>query len=195
MLFALFFVLWRVSQILTLIPMVGMLAWFVDRFQNENVLTPNYILIIFIVSVLALAWSIFTVFSYHRSSANASFVALIDIGFVGAFIAAVYFLRHITRADCARVTRDGDWSFFFGALTVAHISIEVSKPCAMLKACFAFGIMNILMFFCTAILAWMHGDQGYDKRERRRSHSRRPSHSSRHSHRSRSSHSRHRVYV
>ncbi|CAI4219294.1 unnamed protein product [Parascedosporium putredinis] len=147
MLFALFFVLWRVSQIIILIPMVGMLAWFVDRFQTENFLTPNYILIIFIVSVLALAWATFTVFSYHRSSANATFVALVDIGFVGAFIAAVYFLRHITRADCARTTRDGDWSFYFGgALAVANIDITVSKPCAMLKATFAFGIMNIIFF-------------------------------------------------
>jgi hypothetical protein len=175
-----------------------MLAWFVDSFQNENVLTPNYILILFVVSVLALAWTIFTVFSYHRSSANATFVAFVDLGFFGAFIAAVYFLRHVTRVDCARVTRDGDWRFFFGNLVAASISVEISKPCSMLKACFAFGIMNVIMFFSTSILAWMHGDRAYvEKRERSHSHSRRHSHrsGSRHSHRSRSSHSRHRVYV
>lgn len=57
-----------------------MLGYFVNGYVNANQLTPNYILILFIVSVLALAWAIFTLFSYHRSSANALFVALIDIG-------------------------------------------------------------------------------------------------------------------
>lgn len=57
-----------------------MLAYFVNGYVNDNVLTPNYILVLFIVSVLALAWAIFTLFLYHRSSANAKFVALIDLG-------------------------------------------------------------------------------------------------------------------
>lgn len=59
---------------------MGMLAYFVNGYASANLLTPDYILILFIVSVLALAWAIFTLFSYHRSSANAAFVALIDLG-------------------------------------------------------------------------------------------------------------------
>lgn len=59
---------------------MGMLAYFVDGYVKANQLTPNYILILFIVSVLALAWAIFTLFSYHRSSSNALFVAIIDLG-------------------------------------------------------------------------------------------------------------------
>ena len=62
------------------IPTMGMLAYFVHGYASSNMLTPDYILILFIVSVLALAWAIFTLFSYHRSSANASFVAIIDLG-------------------------------------------------------------------------------------------------------------------
>lgn len=62
------------------IPTMGMLAYFVNGYVNANQLTPNYILILFIVSVLALAWAIFTLFSYHRSSSNALFVAIIDLG-------------------------------------------------------------------------------------------------------------------
>ena len=87
------FVFWRIFQIVTLIPTLGMLAWFVDGFNKANQLTPTSILVLFIVSVLALAWAIFTLFSYHRSSTNARFLALIDLAFVGAFIAAVYFLK------------------------------------------------------------------------------------------------------
>ncbi|SPO02080.1 uncharacterized protein DNG_04753 [Cephalotrichum gorgonifer] len=197
--FALFFVGWRISQIVILIPTVGMLAWFVDGFVEDNLLTPTYILLLFIVSTLALAWSFFTLFSYHRSSTNASFVSLVDFCFVGAFIAGVYMLRHITSADCARVERDNDWVVYFGnlgSISGPGFDITVSKPCAMLKACFAFGIMEILMFFFTGVLAWMHGDKVEDRHDRRRSHSRRHSHrsGSHHSHRSRSSHHR-RVYV
>lgn len=59
---------------------MGMLAYFVHGYAIQDMLTPDYILILFIVSVLALAWAIVTLFSYHRSSANAAFVALIDLG-------------------------------------------------------------------------------------------------------------------
>lgn len=176
-----------------------MLAWFVNGYVTENLLTPTYILLIFIVSVLALAWTLSTLFSYHRSSTNAAFVSLIDLCFFGAFIAGVYFLRHITDADCSNVSRDDDWVVHFGNLGSVSgpgFDISVSKPCAMLKACFAFGIMQTIMFFFTAGLAWLHGDKAEPRRDRR-SHSRRHSHrsGSRHSHhRSRSSHHR-RVYV
>jgi hypothetical protein len=185
---------------------MGMLAWFVDQHVKANTLTPNYILVLFIVSVLALAWALFTIFSYHRSSTNASFVALIDLGFVGAFIAGVWYLRHIAHADCTHVSRDENWLLNFGSLgsvSGADFDIETDKPCAMLKASFAFGIMNCIMFFFTAVLAWMHGDRMSAHTDRRHGykdghyHGRRHHRSgSRHSHHSRrSSHSRHRVYV
>lgn len=175
-----------------------MLAWFVNGFVDANLLTPTYILLLFIVSVLALAWATFTLFSYHRSSTNATFVALVDLCIFGALIASVYFLRHVTDADCSSVERS-EWTVHFGSLASATgtaFAISIEKPCAMLKACFAFGIMNVIMFFFTAGLAWLHGDKVDTGRDRRRSHSRRHSHrsGSRHSHRSRSSHHR-RVYV
>lgn len=78
--FTIGFVFWRFLEIITLAPIVGMLGYFVNGYVNANALTPDYILILFIVSVLALAWAIFTLFSYHRSSSNARFVALIDLG-------------------------------------------------------------------------------------------------------------------
>lgn len=73
----------------------------------------------------------------------------------------------------------------------------------MLKACFAFGIMNCIFFFFTAVLAWFHGDRvGKDTRYYRETHYRRSSGRRRHStgsrhsgSRRRSSHSHRRVYV
>ncbi|EXK43101.1 hypothetical protein FOXG_15482 [Fusarium oxysporum f. sp. lycopersici 4287] len=186
MFFAMFFVFFRILQILTLIPCMGMLAWFVNGFVKQNALTPDSILILFIVSVLALAWAIFTLFSYHRSSTNAHFVAFVDALFFGAFIAAVYYLRYVSSTDCVSIQRGDDWDLSVGDVRVIGPSYDLvnNKPCSMLKACWAFGIMNVIFFAITSVVAFMHGGHmsAYD-----RSHSsRRSYHSSRHSHRSRS---------
>jgi hypothetical protein len=198
MFFAAAFVTTRLSQILTLIPTMGMLAWFVHQYTEVNALTPTPILLLFIVSVLALAWAIFTLFSYHRSSANARFVALVDLLFVGAFIAAVYYLRGVTNTDCVSWGRSGTWDGSAAGVTVSGPSyrLRTDRPCAMLKACFAFGIMNCIFFAWTAFVAFNHGDRISARDDRRSYH-----HSRRHTHRSRSGsrrsshHSHRRVYV
>ncbi|KAI0204395.1 hypothetical protein F4808DRAFT_341148 [Astrocystis sublimbata] len=203
MLFAVFFAFWRFLQIVTLIPIIGLLAYFVDGYNKLNALTPQYILILFIVSVLAAAWAIFTLFSYHRSSTNATFVAVVDLLFVGAFIGAVYALRFISSADCTHV-RPGssvDVSLgIFGSANLNGVRVSLDKPCAMLKASFALGIINTILFFFTAVLAAMHGDRMGSRHEKtyvRETHSHRHSHRSRSAPRSRHSshHSHRRVYV
>lgn len=185
---------------------MGMLAWFINIFVSFNALTPDSILILFITSVLALAWAVFTLFSYHRSSANARFVSLIDLGIMGTLIAAVYLLRGIADADCSDFpSRQGLWT---NHVAVPALGWGPNKPCAMLKASWAFAIMNIFFFFTTAVAAFSHGDSlsAYDTGRvvhtrhthyhtsrhghRHRSHSG----GSRHSHRSPHSQSR-RVYV
>ncbi|KAI1459845.1 hypothetical protein F4805DRAFT_33512 [Annulohypoxylon moriforme] len=202
MMFAIFFTFWRFVQIVTLIPTMGMLAYFVNGYVQSNALTPNYILVLFIVSVLALAWSIYTLFSYHRSSSNATFVAIIDLLFVGAFIGAVWALRMIANADCTHITRGDSWDVSFGIFGSASgttLGVDVNKTCAMLKACFAFGIMNCIFFFITSILACLHGDRassGDRVTYYRETHSHRHGHrSSRSPHSRHSSHSHRRVYV
>ncbi|KAI0179063.1 hypothetical protein GGR52DRAFT_534659 [Hypoxylon sp. FL1284] len=182
---------------------MGMLAYFVNGFVQLNELTPDYVLVLFIVSVLALAWSIYTLFSYHRSSANATFVAVVDLLFVGAFIGAVYALRFIAGADCTSITRGDPYDVSFGPFGSANITnfdASTDKTCAMLKACFAFGIMNCVFFFVTSVLACLHGDR-ISSSDRTTYY--RETHHHRHGHRSsRSPHSRHsthsshrRVYV
>ncbi|KUI59661.1 hypothetical protein VP1G_06910 [Cytospora mali] len=205
--FTIGFIFWRFLEILTLIPTMGMLAYFVNGYASRNLLTPDYILILFIVSVLALAWAIFTLFSYHRSSANAAFVSVIDLGFVGAFIAAVYYLRWIGGANCTSINSGDQYDLDFGIFGSFYgngVSVNVDKTCAMLKACYAFGIMNCIFFFFTSVLAWFHGSRTSNKDTRyyrethysRRGHRRRSS-SSRHSgsRRGSTSHSHRRAYV
>ncbi|KAI0160735.1 hypothetical protein GGR57DRAFT_456191 [Xylariaceae sp. FL1272] len=197
MVYEIFFALWRILQIITLIPIVGMLAYFVDGYQKANALTPNYILILFIVSVLAVVWAIFTIFSYHRSSSHAMFVATVDLLFVGAFIGAVYTLRFITDADCTHISPGSavDITFgIFGSASINGLDVKVDKTCAMLKAAFAFGIINAILFFFTSILAFLHGNHHHERRDTHyvrsttqthhsHSRSRNGSHHSHHSHR------------
>lgn len=165
---------------------MSMLAWFINKFVDYNALTPNPILILFIVSVLALAWAVFTLFSYHRSSHNALFVALIDIAFVGALIAAVYYLRGIRHAECDDPRPSQVWWNFVGGPQISNLGYHWGyfKPCAMLKASWAFAIMNCIFFAWSSFAAWTHGDSvSYDDRKYR---TRRYYHSDRHSHRHRS---------
>ncbi|KAJ2972217.1 hypothetical protein NQ176_g7281 [Zarea fungicola] len=163
---------------------MGMLSWFVDKFVDANILTPTSVLILFIVSVLALAWAIFTLFSYHRSSANAFFVAVIDIAIVGALIAGIYYMRNIRFASCSSNPSPSRlWTNLLGGNFNA-LSWSPEGPCNMLKAVWAFAIMNTVFFATTALAAWMHGDHFSAAEERR--YRKRHHHSSRHTHRHRS---------
>lgn len=183
---------------------MGMLAWFVHQFVEHNALTPDSILILFILSVLALAWAVFTLFSYHRSSANARFVSFVDLCFMGALIGGVYVMRGIADAQCTDPSPSEVW-YAPNHIPVPNWGWAVTKPCAMLKASWAFAIMNILFFATTALAAFSHGDHlGRERVVVRRTH-----HSTRHSHRHhsrsrsggsrysshRSPHSHRRVYV
>jgi uncharacterized membrane protein len=134
---------WRLFQIITLIPCLGMLAYFVDQYNSQNALTPRSILILFIVSVLAAVWAIGTLFLYARAKHSAKFVAFIDLLFVGAFIGAVYELRGIADADCSNVASSGSYNADLGIISVSgdRYRLNVDRSCAMLKASWAFGIM------------------------------------------------------
>ncbi|MCJ1341611.1 hypothetical protein MMC09_006907 [Bachmanniomyces sp. S44760] len=178
------FAFWRFWQIVTLIPTLGMLAYFVNIFQKANQLTPNYILVLFITSVLATVWALVTVLRRKSTRRSAIFVALVDLGFVGAFIAGVYLLRFIGSANCTTFT-PGDVSVSIGTNGVSGdntSSLNTNKTCAMLKACFAFGIMNTIMFFITfVLLLFMHRHENEtvvrETTYRRRSHDSRRGHS------------------
>ncbi|EMD65608.1 hypothetical protein GGP41_010479 [Bipolaris sorokiniana] len=178
------FIFWRIFQFVTLVPTLGMLAWFVDWYNSRRLLTPTSILVLFIVSVLGAAWVMATLFLYTRARHSAKFVAFIDLLFVGAFIGAVYALRGIADADCSSINRRGSYSTDLGLFTVSGDTwgLDVDRSCAMLKASWAFGIMNIIFFFITSILALLvshhhREDRVIVKRE---------VHRSRHGHRSRS---------
>ncbi|KAI9682134.1 MAG: hypothetical protein M1817_000188 [Caeruleum heppii] len=186
MLSGLFFAFWRWMEIVTLIPIVGMLAYFVNGFVKSNVLTPNFILVLFVTSVLAAAWAVYTLLAYSRTKHSAVFVSFVDLCFVAALIAGVVELRGIANADCVSFGRDandnnsvyvnlgpfGSW----GSSWNSSLSINSNKNCAMLKACFALGIMNCIFFFFTSILALFLHRRNKDYVRKSETHSRRHSH-------------------
>ncbi|KAH0338391.1 hypothetical protein KCU81_g7661, partial [Aureobasidium melanogenum] len=152
------FLSFRIAQLLTLIPIVGMLAWFVHGFVVNNQLTPTYILLLFITSVLAAAWTLATLVTYLRARHSALFVALVDLAFVGTLIAAVYELRAITNQDCAHFSSGSIYLSlgpfgYYGRESGSQWALHINKTCAMLKACFALAIINIIFFFITFLLA------------------------------------------
>jgi hypothetical protein len=145
------FLSWRIFEIIMTTPIVGMLGWFVHQYVKVNQLTPDYILVMFIVATLALAWAVFTVISYLRARHDALFVAFVDLLFVGAFIGGVYMLRGWGGANCGNINAGISSS-------QAYFSYNVNKTCSMLKASFAFGIIDVIAFFVTFV--------SYDKSER-----------------------------
>jgi len=163
-----------------------MLAYFVHGFVDANELTPNYVLVLFITSVLAAVWAIATLFTYHRSRHNALFTAFIDICFVGAFIAGVYELRFISSANCSSANPSSDgWDIslgIFGA-NINSVNVDVNKNCEMLKTSFAFGIMNCIFFSITSLSALSMG-RGHERKDTYV----RETHYSRHGHRRSGSH-------
>jgi sugar phosphate permease len=154
------FISWRLFEIIMLIPPVGMLGWFIHGFVQSNQLTPTFVLLLFIVVTLALAWAFFTTVSYLRARHDALFVALVDLGFVGALIAGVVVLREITQTSCMNqdFARSSLWQELgpfglTGYQTGNPYAQNINKNCSMLKASFAFAILNILAFCLTFLLA------------------------------------------
>ncbi|KAL6250272.1 hypothetical protein RBB50_002573 [Rhinocladiella similis] len=201
MLGGLLFSLARIFEIVTLIPIIGMLAWFVNGFNDNNQLTPSFILVLFIVSVLACAWAVATLLRLGSTRRSAMFVAFIDLCFVGAFIAADYELRGIGSVSCNNFSSGSIYINlgpfgYYGRNSGSSWAVHLNKNCTMLKASWALGIINTINFFWTFILAlFLHRHQrNVVVKEVRRS----SRHSSRRGHSrsgSRRSSSRRRYYV
>ncbi|OJJ40893.1 hypothetical protein ASPWEDRAFT_166944 [Aspergillus wentii DTO 134E9] len=198
---SLFFIFNRLVEIVFLIPIIGMMSYFVNGYLKANQLTPPYILVLFIVSVLAVFWAIDTLIRHGTTKRSAIFVAFVDLLFCGAFIAGVYELRFIANANClhweggAVYVSLGPFGLY-GERTGNPLALDINKSCAMLKTCFAFGIMETLFFSWTAFWAiFMYQRESKvvvrETKVRRRSHSSRRGHSNRH----RSSSSRRPHYV
>lgn len=143
------FLSWRIWEIIITVPIVGMLGWLVHVFVDENVLTPTYVLLLFIVATLALAWEFFTMVSYLRARHDALFIAFTDLCFMGALIAGVVLLRFVTKTNCMSI--HDHWAPFPNKPNAIQYGTHAQKTCGVLTASFAFGILDTLSFAVTFV--------------------------------------------
>ncbi|KAJ6028110.1 hypothetical protein N7540_003686 [Penicillium herquei] len=202
---SIFFIFNRLVELVFLFPIMGMMAYFVHGYLQANMLTPAYILVLFIVSVIAIFWCLDTLIRFGNTKRSSIFVAFVDLCFLGAFIAGVYELRFIANQSCTHWDGGSVWVSLgpfgeYGESIHNDYHLHIDKTCAMLKTSFAMGIMEVIFFSWTAFWAlWLHSRDREEvvireKTVRRRSHSSRRGHSSSHRHRS-SSRSRRQPYV
>ncbi|RPA77007.1 hypothetical protein BJ508DRAFT_175488 [Ascobolus immersus RN42] len=167
------FLFLRLVQIVTLIPIWGMLAYFVHKYSDAGVTPPVEILVLFIVAIIATAWAIITLFQFKRYSLVSMLIAFIDLLMVGALIAGVYYLRGISKANCSSWNGGPvDFDRNGSSVSASYNSgwgIRVKKHCGMQKAAWALGIVNIILFFASALVA-AHLYRKTERKEIRREH-------------------------
>jgi len=145
------YLLTRLSQVLIIVPIIGMFGWMTHLYSSNNELTPTNILVLFIVSVLALFWVLATTLFYQRSKQESLIISLADVGIMAGFIAGVVLLRNAANSNCnvgdtmGRILSSTDSGLFY------HYGVPTSKACSLLKAGFALGIIEILQFAWTAV--------------------------------------------
>jgi len=164
MLSSVVFTLCRVLQILLLFPMVGMLGYFMHPYVQSHQDAPTWLLFFFIISILACTWCLVTLFQFHSSYIHSLFVLLIDVAFFACFIAAVVLSDFVKNWNCVSGSvpvgvQLGDHNYSGGN----SWSLTVKKTCTMLKVTWIFGIINIILFFLTAIFAWQLHHRAYDR--------------------------------
>jgi hypothetical protein len=158
------FTLCRLLQILLLLPMVGMLGYFMHPYVQANETAPTWLMLMFIVSVIAAAWCLLTLFQFHSSYIHSLFVLLVDVAFFACFIAGVVLMDFVKNWNCVSGSvpvgvQLGDHNYSGGN----SWSFSVKKNCTMLKVSWVFGIINIILFFITAVFAWQLHHRAHDR--------------------------------
>lgn len=158
------FYLFRVLEILTLIPVWGLLAWFVNAYQPAQ--PPDSILFPFVVALLATPWALLTLLLYRRAGWTPLYVCVVDLIFFGLLVGALVLL-----APSARYTHCITYSAAATAVG-GTVTVTANRQCMMLKSVWALSIVDCILFALTAALAghlWHRsGVVVYDDAPRRR---------------------------
>jgi tryptophan-rich sensory protein len=148
----------RALQVMTLIPIWGMLAYFVHKFRKQHTDAPVEILILFITALIATGWAIVSFFQFHRSRTISLIVFVMDMLIYGTFVAGVVLLRYVKDSDCAAFSApvggkwgDHDWSWDNGS----GWDVSFKKSCMLLKASWILAIVDTVLFFISSIVALM----------------------------------------
>ncbi|KAI5856027.1 hypothetical protein BZA05DRAFT_429081 [Tricharina praecox] len=171
----------RVLQILTLIPAWALMAAVTRRYNGNNIDTPGGVLTLFIVTLLASVWSFCILIAVLRAGNTALWIAFWDIVAMGALIAGVATTSNIANYECNAVgqsttqtvfiTSDGQRITAVPTGTATDNRTDFSdnpNNCNLIKAAWGLAIANIIMFFITAILAVVVCKQNEQEMEKNR---------------------------
>lgn len=152
----LFFPIIRTLQLLTLIPLWGILAFFVHKYECNHQSIPAEILVLFIASLVGTAWAVVSFFQCHHSIGISVLVFVMDMIILGGLIAGVVLLRNVRNENCTSLSVPfgisfGNHNWFWDNGNGWNITFK--KSCMMLKTVWAFGIINCALFFISALLA------------------------------------------
>jgi len=146
MLAGLFFIIFRLLELCFLIPVLGMLSSIVHGYVSNNELAPSFVLVLFIVVVIASVWALFSAMCYPITKHHGYFIALMDLLIFGGLIGGVVVLAVVNHLDCSNPNlrntaylESGPFLYHFGGF------------CNLLRACFALGILLIILFFFTTV--------------------------------------------
>jgi len=165
----------RLLEIVTLIPIWGILAWFVNAYQIANRPVPEAVLEPFIVAILGTVYCFFTFLIFRQWGFTPLYVAILDLGFFGALIAGVVLLAPSVRnTNCVNFIGSQVFVTSSGQEVFTAPAVAFNEQCLMLKSAWGLAIANIIMFFLTALAAlriW-HYSGVVVVEERRHSHRR-----------------------
>jgi hypothetical protein len=146
MLAGLFFVAFRLAEMVFLIPVLGMLSSIVHGYVTHNEIAPSYVLVLFIVIVIASVWAFFTMLFYGITKRNGHFVALLDLMIFGALIGGVVVLGPVKDLSCGSPNLRSPMYLLSGPFVY-----QFSNYCNLLKASFGISILLIILFFTTTV--------------------------------------------
>ncbi|PUU81931.1 hypothetical protein B9Z19DRAFT_969928 [Tuber borchii] len=155
-------IIFRVLEVLTLIPCWAILAALISVYNKNGVAPPSGIVCLFIVALLASIWSFCVLITAMRARNTALWMTIFDIGFFAALIAGVVLLSNIASVQCvmapvtgAIITSDGE-KIWPSGVNFNDWNTRVwsnNHNCSLAKAAWGLGITNIILFFITALLA------------------------------------------
>jgi hypothetical protein len=158
----------RVLQILTLIPAWALIAAIVHWYNSNTVGAPGGVLCLFIVTLLASVWAFCILVATQRAGNTSLSIAFTDVIAMAALIAAVATTSNIANYECNTVAVNTQMVYITSTgerITMDDVAVDNrdrSKTddiwdhpdyCNLIKGAWGLAIANIIMFFITAILS------------------------------------------
>ncbi|RPB18816.1 hypothetical protein L211DRAFT_843263 [Terfezia boudieri ATCC MYA-4762] len=152
-------IIFRIIQILTLIPAWAVLAAVIEHYNRNNAKTPGAILFLFVVAILASVWAFCVLVTFLRAHNTALWMTFFDVVAMALLIAAVVVvMTNFVNVACIDevTTPEYQSSRYYTAADEDWWNRQFPSTyrdhCGKVKAAWGLAIANIIFFFITAFL-------------------------------------------